>query len=73
MVSVAGTMIGLRIARRILAGVGIKMVTLFSIVATILVAIILVPLAVIALWGAIDFVIDVMIDIGEMWSEWREH
>ena len=49
------------------------MVTLFSIVATILVAIILVPLTVMSLWVIIEFAIDVIIDIGEMWSEWREH
>ena len=48
------------------------MVTLFSIVATLLVGIILVPLAVMSLWVVIEFAIDVMVDLGEMWSEWRE-
>ena len=48
------------------------METLFSIVATILFGVILVPLVVMSLLVAIEFSIDVMIDIWEMWSEWRE-
>ena len=49
------------------------METLFSIVVTLLVGVILVPLVLISLGVVIEFVIDVMIDLEEMWREWREH
>ena len=49
------------------------METLFSIVVTLLAGVMLVPLVLMSLGVVIEFVIDVMIDLGEMWSEWREH